>query len=192
MTLQRNLWFQYEHHLEEEDRPPDFDDEETQRAVTALYEDGFLPGWCGAVVTCLLWFRGEVFTGADSLWGCSYESEKDLWKNLLRPKDYDLAGNARRAAIDLARRAALLTANDPEQKANQWKRDSEALLVAIDKHLEKLDAKYREPLILYYLESMDYKEISDILQIPVSTVGVRLARARGFLKQLAEKDTDLI
>lgn len=49
---------------------------------------------------------------------------------------------------------------------------------ALDKHLKALDAKYREPLILYYLEGMDYREISDILHIPISTVGVRLARGR--------------
>ena len=58
----------------------------------------------------------------------------------------------------------------------------------LEQHLSKLDAKYREPLILYYLEEMDYKEISDILQIPVSTVGVRLARGRSILKLTAEKE----
>ncbi|MFA7309430.1 MAG: RNA polymerase sigma factor [Candidatus Paceibacterota bacterium] len=59
------------------------------------------------------------------------------------------------------------------------------LRATLEAHLDKLDAKYREPLILYYLESMDYKEISDILQIPVSTVGVRLGRARARLKEIA-------
>jgi RNA polymerase sigma-70 factor (ECF subfamily) len=59
------------------------------------------------------------------------------------------------------------------------------LRASLEEHLDKLDAKYREPLILYYLESMDYKEISDILQIPVSTVGVRLGRARSMLKKIA-------
>jgi RNA polymerase sigma-70 factor (ECF subfamily) len=62
----------------------------------------------------------------------------------------------------------------------------------LEGHLEKLDPKYREPLVLYYLESMDYKEISDILEIPVSTVGVRLARGRGILKELASKDPNLL
>lgn len=66
------------------------------------------------------------------------------------------------------------------------------LRTSLEKHLEKLDPKYREPLILYYLESMDYKEISDILRIPVSTVGVRLARARASLKKIAGKDTNLV
>ena len=54
----------------------------------------------------------------------------------------------------------------------------------LEGHLEKLSAKYREPLVLYYLEEMDYKSISDILQIPVSTVGVRLARGRTALQKL--------
>ena len=61
----------------------------------------------------------------------------------------------------------------------------------LEGHLDKLGAKYREPLILYYLEGMDYKEISEILQIPVSTVGVRLARARGMLKKIAGERTDI-
>lgn len=59
----------------------------------------------------------------------------------------------------------------------------------LEKHLDKLDAKYREPLILYYLESMDYREIADILRIPVSTVGVRLARARAMLQKQTKGKT---
>jgi RNA polymerase sigma-70 factor (ECF subfamily) len=48
--------------------------------------------------------------------------------------------------------------------------------------LDKLDIKYREPLILYFLEELSYKEISDILQIPIATVGVRINRAKEKLK----------
>ena len=62
---------------------------------------------------------------------------------------------------------------------------AEDLRRTLETHLDQLDAKYREPLILYYLEEMDYKEISDILQIPISTVGVRLARARSQLQKVA-------
>jgi len=57
---------------------------------------------------------------------------------------------------------------------------------ALDKYLSQLDMKYREPLVLYYVESMDYKEIADILHIPVSTVGVRLNRGRAQLQKLAQ------
>lgn len=48
----------------------------------------------------------------------------------------------------------------------------------VDAALNKLDAKYREPLILFYFEDMEYQAIADVLRIPVSTVGVRLRRAR--------------
>ncbi len=58
----------------------------------------------------------------------------------------------------------------------------------LERSLEGISPKYREPLILYYLEGMDYKEVSEILQIPVSTVGVRLARARAILKKTADKN----
>lgn len=53
-------------------------------------------------------------------------------------------------------------------------------------NLAILPPKYREPLVLYYLEEMDYLEIADILQIPISTVGVRLRRAKAMLKKNIE------
>lgn len=49
--------------------------------------------------------------------------------------------------------------------------------------LEKLSPKYREVLVLVYKEEQSYQAISDILQIPVSTVGVRINRAKALLKK---------
>lgn len=57
----------------------------------------------------------------------------------------------------------------------------------LQNYLTQIDVKYREPLILYYFEELDYKEISEILQIPVSTVGVRLSRGKTALKNLVGK-----
>jgi len=57
----------------------------------------------------------------------------------------------------------------------------------IEKCLDKLEAKYREPIILYYLEELSYKEISDIMQIPISTVGIRIKRAKKIMKSLCQK-----
>jgi len=48
----------------------------------------------------------------------------------------------------------------------------------IDKCLDKIGPKYREPLVLYYFEELNYKEIANILRIPVSTVGIRILRAK--------------
>ncbi len=53
--------------------------------------------------------------------------------------------------------------------------------------LNQLDGKYKESIILYYLEEFSYKEIADILKIPIATVGVRIKRAKQMLKLIFEK-----
>lgn len=49
--------------------------------------------------------------------------------------------------------------------------------------LGKLEIKYREVLILKFLEEKDYREISDILQKPMGTVGSLINRAKKQLKK---------
>ncbi|MFA5996869.1 MAG: RNA polymerase sigma factor [Candidatus Paceibacterota bacterium] len=66
-------------------------------------------------------------------------------------------------------------------------REQKEMRVMIDKGLDKISPKYREVLILHFLEEMSYKEISDILQIPSGTVGIRLKRAKEALKEIYEK-----
>jgi len=48
--------------------------------------------------------------------------------------------------------------------------------------LKMLDVKYNEVIVLYFFENLSYDEISDILHIPSSTVGVRINRAKKILK----------
>jgi RNA polymerase sigma-70 factor, ECF subfamily len=57
----------------------------------------------------------------------------------------------------------------------------------LDRSLNEINAKYREPLVLYYFEDMDYREIADVLHIPVSTVGVRLQRGKAMLKKIVKE-----
>ncbi len=52
--------------------------------------------------------------------------------------------------------------------------------------MDRIPSKYREPLALCYFEDMDYQSISQILRIPVSTVGVRLNRGRSLLRKAWE------
>ncbi len=56
--------------------------------------------------------------------------------------------------------------------------------IMLDRCLDKLSPKYREPLVLYYIEEMDYKEIAEILKLPVATVGVRLNRGKAMLRKV--------
>jgi RNA polymerase sigma-70 factor (ECF subfamily) len=61
--------------------------------------------------------------------------------------------------------------------------------VLLEKGLDKLSTHQREIIVLYYFEELSYKEIADVLHVPVSTVGVRLARARAMLKKQLPDDT---
>ena len=58
--------------------------------------------------------------------------------------------------------------------------------VEVEEAVHKLPLKYREPIILYFYEEKDYKDISDIMHIPTSTVGVRIKRAKEKLKTYIE------
>jgi RNA polymerase sigma-70 factor (ECF subfamily) len=53
----------------------------------------------------------------------------------------------------------------------------------INKVLSKLDEKYREVLILRFLDEKDYVEIADILKKPVSTVGNLILRGKKLFKE---------
>ena len=61
-------------------------------------------------------------------------------------------------------------------------RDTKEIL---EQCLDELDPKYREPLVLYYFEGLSYKDMADVLRIPMSTVGVRLARGKHMLQKIA-------
>lgn len=54
----------------------------------------------------------------------------------------------------------------------------------IEKCLERLDVKYREPLVLYFFEQKSYDEISDILRIPINTVGTLISRGKKTVKKI--------
>ncbi len=53
----------------------------------------------------------------------------------------------------------------------------------VRKMIENLDEKYKEVLVLKFLEGKDYKEISDILEKPLGTVATLINRAK---KQFAK------
>lgn len=57
----------------------------------------------------------------------------------------------------------------------------------IDEALSKLDEKYREVLILRFLDEKEYVEIADILKKPVSTVGNLILRGKKLFKEEYEK-----
>ena len=53
--------------------------------------------------------------------------------------------------------------------------------------LAEMSLLYREPFSLYFLEEKSYKETSDILRIPIGTVGTRINRAKLIMRQICQR-----
>lgn len=69
-------------------------------------------------------------------------------------------------------------------ESSETDREQTEMRKMIDKGLEKIPIKYREILILHYLEELKYKEIAEVLHVPTGTVGIRLKRAKEALKKV--------
>ena len=57
----------------------------------------------------------------------------------------------------------------------------------VQRWLEALPPQYRTVLTLRYFQDLSYAEIADVLDEPVSTVRMRLFRARAMLQQVVER-----
>lgn len=56
--------------------------------------------------------------------------------------------------------------------------------------LSEIDEAFRAPLVLYYTEDLSYKEIADVLSVPIGTVQSRIARAKiQLLRRLSESNS---
>ena len=71
---------------------------------------------------------------------------------------------------------------DPDE-TDRERRD---MRVLIDRGLDAIPVKYKEVLILHYLEELGYREIADVLRVPVSTIGVRIKRGKEALRKAYE------
>ena len=104
---------------------------------------------------------------------------------------------AHNEAINSIRKYAKEFRPDDEAWFDRVEDERELLPEAMDKEiskqqlassLSKLSLKYRDPVMLHYLEGLSYQEISDVLTIPVATVGTRINRGKGQLKTILRKE----
>ena len=76
----------------------------------------------------------------------------------------------------------LLLSHSPALESSDSESERASLVRMVETGLESISPKYREVLVLYFMEELSYKEIADVLRVPVNTVGVRLVRAKAALK----------
>ena len=72
------------------------------------------------------------------------------------------------------------------RNTNEKEFEEKELKRMLESGLKDLDPKYREPLVLYHFEELEYREIAEVLRVPIATVGVRIKRGRETLKKLLE------
>lgn len=91
------------------------------------------------------------------------------------------------------KRGARISLDDVEYKLIDEKADIRGqadqmfLKEDVEKVLNEMNSKYKEPLILFYFENMSYDEISDILRIPKNTVGTLIMRGKMSIKSQLEE-----
>lgn len=54
--------------------------------------------------------------------------------------------------------------------------------------LDRVDESFQAPVSLFYLQDYSYKQIADILELPLGTVKSRISRGIGQLQKLLAKD----
>lgn len=57
----------------------------------------------------------------------------------------------------------------------------------IEKILKRISVKYKEVLVLKFLENKDYREMSDILEKPMGSIATLVNRAKKQFKKELEK-----
>ncbi len=62
----------------------------------------------------------------------------------------------------------------------------EEIKTKVNNCISEIPLIYREPLTLFFLEEKSYDEISDILRLPIGTVGTRINRAKNLLKNICQ------
>ena len=121
--------------------------------------------------------RGESFS--NWLFGIAHNECIDHWRRTKKHSGViSLEASAELSAV--LKSGENLSA-DAERK---W--DSEI----VKKAIEELPFKYREILVLRFLEDRSYEDMARILKKPVSSVGTLVRRAKGLFKELIEQKSD--
>jgi len=57
--------------------------------------------------------------------------------------------------------------------------------------LAEMEDSYRAPLVMFYLKELSYREIAEVLQLPIGTVISRLSRAKDSLRRILSRNPNV-
>ncbi len=155
--------------------------------------------WVRGVAFGVLGTRDQVDDVVQQVWMVVWQQIAELrdvrrW----RPWLYRIVRNA---AIDAGREAT----RKREQKEELVKRarkgatgakvdrdeaaDGERYQAVLDA-IRALPAMYREPFVLRHINDWNYRQIAEVMGMPVDSVETRLVRARRFLREALKNDLD--
>lgn len=95
-----------------------------------------------------------------------------------------ISGLRRDARATVVKTVEDLTGYEGSEAPAQEERLSAALIGAA---LDRLPAQHREVIVLVGLEEMSYRDVAEILAVPMGTVMSRLSRARATLRDILEQ-----
>lgn len=147
-------------------------------------------GWVRGVVYGVLGDRDGVEDVTQQVWSNAWQQIGKLrdvqrW----RPWLYRLARNA---AIDAGRASTRRKGRFqalPADVADEVRGNPDAGVSSAELHgevltaIQSLPALYREPFVLRHLNGWSYRQIADVMGMPVDSVETRLVRARRFLRE---------
>ncbi len=107
--------------------------------------------------------------------------ERGLLSNWLYGVAYRVANRARAQAIQ--RRDREIGVERLEARSAEIPLERTEIGPVLDQELSRLPARYREPLVLCYLEGRTHDQAAEQLRCPVGTVRSRMARGRDLLKR---------
>jgi RNA polymerase sigma-70 factor (ECF subfamily) len=100
-----------------------------------------------------------------------------------------------REFLQLVRRRSRFTSEELSAVADELPSIAPNTVEKMDAHivmqlLGQIDENFRAPLVLYYIEDRSYKEIAELLGIPLGTVQSRIARGKAHLYRLIADVTE--
>jgi len=152
-------------------------------------------GWIRGVVYGVLGERDGLDDVVQQVWTAVWRRIAELrdagrWRPWVYRLSRNAALDAGRDATRRRRRNAALPGEPPTSASTT----PDAELVGSEQHREVLNAiqelpvLYREPFVLRHLQGWSYRQIAEVMDMPVDSVETRLVRARRMLREsLKEK-----